>query len=291
MDRRKFVSLSTGTLAALGANRTLALSDAQPEAALCEVDSLPLVEIEMTDDGFILPEKITAGLTRVSIVNTGTMGDSHLFMTKVADHVTEAQLNRIMDSEDGGGIDFVTDFTYVGAPDWPMPDGPAVTGIVTLEAGRNLIINLAEFDGRGLVVFDVEESETATCEPSADLTVELVDFVLKFPSNELAAGSARWRMENNGSLPHDITLIAVPEDFTEEMFFQLMEGEMQGTPTAEVTDVEYLPVAGIGILSPGKSSWLDVDLQPGKYLAVCMLPFGTGYPHAMEGMIALVHVS
>ncbi len=43
-------------------------------------------------------------------------------------------------------------------------------------------------------------------------------------------------------------------------------------------------VAAIGILAGHHTSWLDVQLEPGRYLGACMLPFSTGYPHAMDGM-------
>ena len=51
-----------------------------------------------------------------------------------------------------------------------------------------------------------------------------------------------------------------------------------------LTNLDYAPVAAIGVLSPQATSWLDVNLEPGHYLAACMVPFGTGYPHAMDGM-------
>ena len=56
-------------------------------------------------------------------------------------------------------------------------------------------------------------------------------------------------------------------------------------------EFEYQPVAAIGILSPHSTCWLDVQLAPGHYLAACMLPFGTGYPHAMDGMYVFFDVT
>jgi hypothetical protein len=81
---------------------------------------------------------------------------------------------------------------------------------------------------------------------------------------------------------------------TEETFAHLLEVMMSlpedATPPPDLPEFVYQPVTAIGILAPQHTSWLDVQLEPGHYLAVCMLPFGTGYPHALDGMYHLFEV-
>jgi hypothetical protein len=62
------------------------------------------------------------------------------------------------------------------------------------------------------------------------------------------------------------------------------------TPPPGLPEFVYQPVTAIGMLAPQHTSWLDVHLESGHSMAVCMLPFGTGYPHAMDGMYRLFEV-
>jgi hypothetical protein len=86
-------------------------------------------------------------------------------------------------------------------------------------------------------------------------------------------------------------VLPVPADFTEDHFMTLMSLPWDATPPPGIPAFEYLPTAAIGILAPGLTSWLDVQLAPGRYMGVCMLPFGTGYPHAMDGMYVFFDVA
>jgi hypothetical protein len=85
--------------------------------------------------------------------------------------------------------------------------------------------------------------------------------------------------------------VPVDPSFTDDdlqLMFSLPE---DATPPPGVPELVYQPVAAIGILAPGHTSWLDVELAPGRYLGACMLPFTTGYPHAMDGMYHLFDVA
>lgn len=290
MNRRRFASLG----AAIAATPLFPIqhSGAQtPEMASCSTDDLPLLEIEMTDEGFVVPTTVPAGMTQVSILNTGTMGDSHLFICRLNESLSDEIASRFLETGNEEGIVWEQDFDFKGAPDWPMPGGPAVSGIVNLDPGSYWIVNLAEFEPREVGKFTVEGADAApTCEPDADVNLQLMDFHFMFDTPELPSGPTRWRIENIGALPHDIALIAVSEDLTKDDLMTLFTLDEGATPPPDIPAVEYLPVAAIGVLVQGGVSWLDVDLPVGRYLGLCMLPFGTGYPHAFEGMMEFINV-
>src|SRR5215211_6246942 len=88
--------------------------------------------------------------------------------------------------------------------------------------------------------------------------------------------------------------VGVGEEPASDLTVELQEMEFvlpeDATPPPDLPEFVYQPVTAIGILAPQHTSWLDVQLEPGHYLAVCMLPFGTGYPHAMDGMYRLFEV-
>jgi hypothetical protein len=47
------------------------------------------------------------------------------------------------------------------------------------------------------------------------------------------------------------------------------------------------------VISPGRSMTVDYDLPPGQYVLLCFMPDPKmhGMPHALMGMIKMVHLS
>jgi hypothetical protein len=164
-----------------------------------------------------------------------------------------------------------------------------VTGIVDLQPGR--YIAFKPISESVPVRFTVDGVFPDVKEPASDFNVDLHDMVISLPETAYTTSPVRWRIENTGSIHHDVAVLPVSEDFTEDHFMTLMSLPWDATPPPEIPAFDYLPVAAIGILSAGGTSWLDVQLDSGRYLAVCMLPFGTGYPHAMDGMYVFFDVT
>jgi hypothetical protein len=164
-----------------------------------------------------------------------------------------------------------------------------VVGIVDLQPGRYMAFKPIE--DQLPVRFTVEGEFGTYDEPAADLTVGLHEMTIDLPEAALTAAPVRWKIGNTGSIHHDVAVLPVPADFTADDFMTLMSLPEDATPPPGVPAFEYLPVSAIGILAPGGTSWLDVQLAPGPYMAVCMLPFGTGYPHAMDGMFVFFDVT
>jgi hypothetical protein len=61
-----------------------------------------------------------------------------------------------------------------------------------------------------------------------------------------------------------------------------METEGEGEPAAD-------EAGGVGIMSSGQSNYVDLELSPGEYVAICFMPDhlgeATGQPHFMLGMM------
>jgi hypothetical protein len=107
---------------------------------------------------------------------------------------------------------------------------------------------------------------------------------IELPDQALTTAPVRWKIENAGAMSHEVAVIPISPDFTEEHLQALFELPEDATPPPGFPEFVYQPVAAIGILGKGQTSWLDVALAPGHFLAACFLPFGTGYPHAIDGM-------
>lgn len=284
MNRRTFIASSAGVAAAIASSSRSLARQATPGLA-----DLPRLAVTLTDTGFDIPGTIPAGRTQLSVTNAGTMTESHWAMGKYPDGVTEAEIEEFENADDGTEALSFDDIAFVGVPDWPQPGGAAVTGIVDLQPGRYFAFD--PISGRTPVRFVVEGDLAVSAEPAADLTVTLKDMAIDLPEAAFTASAVRWRIENTGGIHHDVAVMPVAPEFTADHLMTLLSLPFDATPPPDAPTFEYLPVAAIGILAPQSTSWLDVQLVPGRYLAVCMLPFVTGYPHAMDGMYVFFDVA
>lgn len=128
-------------------------------------------------------------------------------------------------------------------------------------------------------MLSVQESEGADV-LEADQVVQMVDFEFAIPGN-IAAGQQTWQVVNSGQQLHHMVLMKLNEGASMDDLMAWMELE-EGPPPAE--EAGY-----VGVLSPGVSNWLTMDLTPGEYVAICFIPDhlgdATGQPHFMMGMI------
>lgn len=127
-----------------------------------------------------------------------------------------------------------------------------------------------------------------------DLAVEAKDYEFSGVDGSLDAGPTLITFDNEGN------------EFHEFMIMRRTDGD--DTPVSELLSMEedeamshVEPVAG-AFAAPGATGHTSIDLQPGKYVAVCFIPQGAtqeawdemmaggpepdGDPHAMHGMTA-----
>jgi hypothetical protein len=287
MDRREFLRL-TGGAAILGIGLTATSGRLARAQEATPAADLPTLAIALTDTGFDIPQPLIAGRYQVTVSNTGTSTDSHFALGKLPDGLTVAQYQAWLDgqAEDTDALTF-DDIEFVGVPDWPKPGGN-VSGVIDVVPGMYFLFD--PFDARGFQTVMVDGAYSAGAEPAADLTVSLQEMEIELPDSAFTTKPVRWKIENKGAMSHEVAVIPVSPDFTEDvlkLYFSLGD---EGTPPAGTPPFEYKPAAAIGILAKQHTSWLDVQLKSGHYLAACMLPFGTGYPHAVDGMYRFFEV-
>jgi hypothetical protein len=264
--------------------RLIGAQDATPEVA----SSNQTLDIVLKDDGFEIVQPLVAGRYQVTVSNTGTSTDSHFALGKIPDTVTAAEYREWLDgrAEDTDVLSF-DDIEFVGVPDWPQPGGH-VSGVIDLVPGMYFLFD--PFDERGFETVMVNGEFNTGAEPAADLTVTLKEMEIVLPESAFTSEPVRWKIENTGSMSHEVAVLPVSPEFTEEVLQLLLSLPEEATPPPGTPEFVYQPVAAIGILAIQHTSWLDVQLEPGRYLAACMLPFGTGYPHAVDGMYRFFEV-
>ena len=125
-----------------------------------------------------------------------------------------------------------------------------------------------------------------TCESVAQIDVSGIDFGFEGLPTELDAGRVAIRFTNDTSADeqHELVLMKKADGVTEPAtaLLDLPEDELMA---------KVVPVAVVFADEPGGQSAALIDLEPGSYVAVCMIPTsGDGPPHAMNGMIADLEV-
>ena len=138
---------------------------------------------------------------------------------------------------------------------------------------------MAASDQLGSAAFD-------TCESDAQLDVNGIDFGFEGLPDEIAAGRLAMRFTNSTSADeqHELVLMKKADGVTQTAteLLELPEEELMSAVT---------PVAVVFADEKGGESVALVDLEPGSYVAICMIPTtGDGPPHAMNGMIADLEV-
>src|SRR5690349_10992647 len=124
MNRRTLLKSTSGlTLGLLASRSTIAFAQGTPAS-----EDYPTLDIVITDDGFTIPEGLTAGRYAVTVTNNGTT-PSHCPMGRLPDGVTNEQVLAFMQTGSEELPDWFLSAGYVGLPDWATPGG-SVTGVV-----------------------------------------------------------------------------------------------------------------------------------------------------------------
>ncbi len=135
------------------------------------------------------------------------------------------------------------------------------------------------------------------------ITVLAEDYAFQAP-DEIPSGWTNIRYENDGTEPHFLFLTKMPEGITfdayagdalvpfNEAWYAMRD---EGISTEEVMErlgaqmpdwfwtLEFS--GGTGIISPGRTTDVTLNLEPGTYVLECYMKTEDGELHSMEGML------
>lgn len=108
---------------------------------------------------------------------------------------------------------------------------------------------------------------------------------LKWGGSDHLPAKGTLLFKNTDTQPHFIVMEQVQEGTTVEQVMEAFESEEE---PAFALDGE----AETDVLSPGRSMTMNYDLPPGQYVLMCFFPDPKmkGMPHAMMGMVKMIHV-
>jgi uncharacterized cupredoxin-like copper-binding protein len=133
----------------------------------------------------------------------------------------------------------------------------------------------------GLVRGPAPHTTSAKATP---VTVVATDFSFSLPAT-LAAGPTAFTLVNHGKQAHHFFLIRLEGGHTTEELVAGMKSPGPPPPWAVFA-------GGPNAVDPGGTSFPTVvDLRPGNYAIICIIPGPDAVPHVMKGMSRSLHVT
>ncbi len=123
---------------------------------------------------------------------------------------------------------------------------------------------------------DVAADSSATAATPNVVDISAGDYFYTM-ADTLLSGATTFRLTTNGQEMHHVQLIRIPDDKGLE---DVMAG-MQGPVPPEW--IEFLGGPNAPVPMTGTST-VTLDLQPGKHVALCLIPSPDGTPHVAKGM-------
>lgn len=124
------------------------------------------------------------------------------------------------------------------------------------------------------------------CEAETRLDVGAVDYAFEDLPEQVDAGQVALRLDNQSETEqHELVLMRRNDGVTAGV------DELMALPEDQL--MSQLTMAGVVFADPGTSQVLLTDLEPGSYIAVCMVPTGgqeQAEPHLAHGMVGELEV-
>jgi uncharacterized cupredoxin-like copper-binding protein len=245
-----------------------------------------VIDIDATDFAYAAPDTLPSGLVTLRLANHG-QEPHHGQLLRLNDGVS---LEVFVDALNSGDLDAAA--PLVAAEGGPGALDPQRTTEVTLDLRPGtyvLVCFIPGADGvphlaKGMLKpLHVTPSATAAAPPQTDGTITLKDFSFDMPDSVVARRTV-WKVTNQGPQAHEVAIAKLGPATSIDEVRAFFDGA-DGPPPFEL-------VGGINGLDAGKSGFMTLDLEPGRYAAICMIPDpASQQPHLHLGMARLFNVS
>jgi hypothetical protein len=244
----------------------------------------PEVHFTARDFAFEGPETLPSGWTTIVLHNDGP-ALHHLMLFRLTEGKTLGDFESAVAALKPGDVALPMWAVPAGGVNPPDP-GAETRAIMDLKPGSYAVACAVDVPDHvphimkgmisGLTV--TPSSGTAVPEPTADITVDMVDFAFA-PSSALTAGRHVLKVVNSGSQPHELEVVKLGEGKTMDDLMawgETFEGELPGSS-----------LGGAAPMAPGQVEYIPLDLGPGDYVILCFVPDPTrnNMPHLAQGML------
>lgn len=254
----------------------LALGVAAPAPSFKPV----VVTIHATEFAFTAPKSVPAGTITFRMVNDGKQLH-HVSIIRLLNGKTMADFMKAM-KQPGPPPAWVV---QVGGPNAAVP-GQTANATLTLEPGQYVLVCFVPSPGKEAIPhvmngmirsLTVTPNSAPAAELPADIYVRLSDYKFAM-SKPLTAGRHVVKVTNDAAQPHEVVLVKLAPGRTAADAAKWVGSGMQGPPPG-------MPIGGVAPIAKGRSNTFTLDLTPGSYGMICLLPDARdGKPHSAHGM-------
>lgn len=256
-----------------------------------KIDSYGFPELHVTFNGtdFQVPTEVEGGYHVVVLTPSDDTAVYVDFM-QIPDGLTHEEAVEIALA--AGAMDVVEPGWTFGGGSYAMND-TEVRFIVHLQPGEWQIAASWQLDEDGaeetmeLYPLNVAEYGVSTAgemDPEPDVVMEMNDVEFGGLDTVIPAGPTLFEVRNVGEQPRQMVLFRTDRALTSDDFTDWFASMESATPTAPAFQMTWVGYAAL--TSPGYSTWIELDLDPGIYTATSwVVDPETGMPALLLGMV------
>jgi len=255
---------------------------------------LPEITIVVTDaDATGVPADLPAGRYLVTLENrTADQNVGIVLLAPPAGTTDEDALDGILRE---GVPAWFYDTTFAGGP---IADGGQSDAVVVELAAGDWWLDVDRTADAAVQPTDtatklqVMGTAPAAGDVAGAVPIAMSEYNFALP-NAITAGPQIWQLTNTGEQPHLLDLEGVPDGTTLAQVMELVGFAFTGTPAASALGLDQIrDLYATTPISPGQTTWIEVDLAPGTYAVACFVSDQeNGAPHALMGMVQVFTVS
>lgn len=238
------------------------------------------LELEASDYSFTAnTDAVAAGPVTVRLTNTGQ--EAHqVQIGRVSGDLTADDFVRVF-HEQGEAAAFGL-LEWTGGVNGVEP-GETQVATAVFEPGNYLMVCfIPDLEGKShvahnmVVPLQVAGRSDAT-PPPADDVITLTDYAVNLPQG--FTGQGTFEVRNEGQENHEMILFRIEDGKTLADVTAWSAGGMKGPAPYDLT-------GGAPTIPPGATSWVNLDLRPGNYVALCVITSPTTMQqHVQMGMV------
>lgn len=233
-----------------------------------------------TEYAFEAPAEFTSGVVTLRFVNKGSTELHNAALIRLADGHTQEDFSKAMRIS-------------LPAPEWAVhvggvesiPPGTEARAITILEPGSHLIV-CYHGEGKGTphhalgMITSLDVVGPGSDEPEPEFDVGLVMFDYDYAlSGSLKAGHQTIRVVGAGPQTHNVLIWKLHAGKTANDLAHWLESDRSTPRPAQ-------PIGGLTALAPGERAYLPIDVKPGRYVFLCLVPdVDDKRTHLAHGMI------
>jgi hypothetical protein len=232
------------------------------------------------DYGFSGPDKISAGLTTVRIVNTGR-DLHHVQFLRLLQGKSAADFRAAVAADPSKLPGWVQ---YAGGPNAHLPGSVASATVNLTEGDYVLMCWIPDRNGVPHVALGMQKALAVrggkpmmVSQPKPSLSIKQIDYQFVF-SKRVESGIQTIEVMNHGSQPHELVVVKLAHGASVKDVIASFEPGASGPPPGEL-------VSGITGIEKGERVYFTGEFEPGRYGLICFVPDAvTGRPHFLHGM-------